>query len=147
MSSIEKAIALAAKKHAGQLDRADQPYILHPLRLMLKFKTPEQQIVAVLHDILEDTDTTVVDLISLGFSPTIIHAVQALTKHANENRIDAAYRAVKNPIARAVKLADVADNMDLSRIAHPTAQDLYRVEEYKQVQHILISAEETLSHS
>lgn len=141
MSSIEKAIALAAKKHAGQVDKANQPYILHPLRLMLSFNTAEQQIVAVLHDILEDTDTTVVDLISLGFSQTVIDAVEALTKHPNENRIEAAYRAVKNPIARAVKLADVSDNMDLSRIVHPSTQDLYRLEEYKQVRQILVSGE------
>lgn len=147
MSSIEKAIALAAKKHAGQLDKADQPYIFHPLRLMLKFKTIELQIVAVLHDILEDTDTTVVDLISLGFDQNVIDAVKALTKLPNENRIEAAYRAVKNPLARAVKLADVADNMDLSRITHPTAQDLHRIEEYKNVQRILMSAEDALSPS
>lgn len=139
MSNIEKAIVLAARKHSGQIDKAHQPYIFHPLRLMLKVKTPEQQIVAVLHDILEDTDTTVVDLISLGFSQQIIDAIEALTKRPNESRIEAAYRAVKNPIARIVKLADVADNMDLSRIPHPTARDFMRLEEYKQVHQILIA--------
>ncbi len=80
MSTIEKAIALAARKHAGQKDKGQQPYIFHPLRLMFKVKTSEQQIVAVLHDILEDTDTTVVDLISLGFSQEIVDAILALTK-------------------------------------------------------------------
>lgn len=140
MSTIEKAIALAARKHAGQKDKGLQPYIFHPLRLMFKVKTPEQQIVAVLHDILEDTDTTVVDLISLGFSQTIVDAVLALTKRTGESRIEAAYRAVKNPIARIVKLADVTDNMDLSRIPHPSAKDLLRLEEYKQVKMILQSA-------
>ena len=139
MSTIEKAIALAAKKHAGQLDKGEQPYILHPLRLMFRMKTTQQQIVAILHDILEDTDTTVVDLISLGFSQEIIDAVVALTKHKGESRIEAAYRAVKNPIARMVKLADIADNMDLSRIKHPTAKDLLRLEEYRQVRQILIT--------
>lgn len=68
MSTLEKAIALAAKKHAGQIDKAGQPYILHPLRLMLNVDTIEQKMVAVMHDLLEDTDTTIVDLISLGFS-------------------------------------------------------------------------------
>ena len=139
MSTIEKAIILATKKHTGQVDKADQPYIFHPLRLMLKVSTTEQKIVAVLHDILEDTDTTVVDLISLGFSDEIVEAVQALTKNRGESRIEAAYRAVKNPIARVVKLADVLDNMDLSRISHPTTRDLIRLEEYKQVQQILIT--------
>lgn len=137
MSTIEIAIALAAKKHAGQIDKAKHPYIFHPLRIMFKMKSPEQQIVAVLHDILEDTDTTVVDLISLGFSQDIIEAILALTKKKNESRIEAAYRAVKNPIARIVKLADVTDNMDVSRITQPSTRDLLRLKEYKHVYQIL----------
>ena len=142
MTIIEKAIALAVQKHAGQIDKGGQPYILHPLRLMFKVKTPEQQIVAVLHDVLEDTDTTVVDLISLGFSSEIIEAIQALTKKEGESRIQAAYRTVKNPIARAVKLVDIADNMDLTRIPQPSEKDLLRLEEYKHVQQILLSGTE-----
>lgn len=142
MTIIEKAIALAVQKHAGQIDKGGQPYILHPLRLMFKVKTPEQQVVAVLHDVLEDTDTTVVDLISLGFSSEIIEAIQALTKKEGESRIEAAYRTVKNPIARAVKLVDIADNMDLTRIPQPSEKDLLRLEEYKHVQQILLSSAE-----
>ena len=137
MSTIEIAIALAAKKHAGQIDKAKHPYIFQPLRIMFKMKSPEQQIVAVLHDILEDTDTTVVDLISLGFNQDIIDAILALTKKKNESRIEAAYRAVKNPLARIVKLADVTDNMDLSRITQPSTKDLLRLKEYKHVYQIL----------
>ena len=137
MSTIEIAIALAAKKHAGQIDKAKHPYIFHPLRIMFKMKSPEQQIVAVLHDILEDTDTTVVDLISLGFNQDIIDAILALTKKKNESRIEAAYRAVKNPLARIVKLADVTDNMDLSRITQPSTKDILRLKEYKHVYQIL----------
>lgn len=145
MSTIEKAIALAAKKHAGQIDKGKHPYIFHPLRLMFKMKSTEQQIVAVLHDILEDTDTTVVDLISLGFSQEIIDAILALTKRKNESRTEAAYRAVQNPIARIVKLADVADNMDISRIKQPSARDLMRIEEYRHVQRILSSGHDLLA--
>ncbi|MDM1247507.1 guanosine-3',5'-bis(diphosphate) 3'-pyrophosphohydrolase [Acinetobacter sichuanensis] len=137
MSTIEKAIALAAKKHTGQLDKGGQPYIFHPLRLMLKVHHPQQQIVAVLHDILEDTDTTIVDLISLGFNQDTIDAILALTKKSGETRIQAAYRAAKNPIAKIVKLADVMDNMDLTRIPQPTQRDLQRLEEYKKVYEIL----------
>ncbi|MBU3847161.1 MAG: HD domain-containing protein [Candidatus Acinetobacter avistercoris] len=139
MSTLEKAIALAANRHAGQVDKANQPYILHPLRVMLKMKTTPQQIVAVLHDILEDTNTTVVELITLGFSSEIVDAVIALTKKEDENRIEVAYRIVKNPLARAVKLADLADNMDISRIPQPSSGDLLRLEEYKKVHQILIS--------
>lgn len=139
MSTLEKAIALAANRHAGQVDKANQPYILHPLRVMLKMKTTPQQIVAVLHDILEDTNTTVVELITLGFNSEIVDAVIALTKKEDENRIEVAYRTVKNPLARAVKLVDLADNMDISRIPQPSSGDLLRLEEYKKVHQILIS--------
>ena len=107
---------------------------------MFKVKTTDQQMVAVLHDILEDTDTTVVDLISLGFSHEVVDAIVALTKKEGESRIEAAYRAVKNPVARTVKLADVAENMDITRIPDPTTKDLLRLEEYKQVQSILMTA-------
>lgn len=140
MSTLEKAIALAAKKHAGQLDKAGQPYILHPLRLMLNVEEPEQKIVAVLHDVLEDTDTTVVDLISLGFSQNVIDAVVALTKKQGESRLDAAKRVIKNSLAKAVKLADLADNMDLTRIKSPTAQDYLRLEEYQKVKEFLMNS-------
>lgn len=140
MSTLEKAIALAAKKHAGQLDKAGQPYILHPLRLMLNVEEPEQKIVAVLHDVLEDTDTTVVDLISLGFSQNVIDAVVALTKKQGESRLDAAKRVIKNSLAKAVKLADLADNMDLTRIKSPTTQDYLRLEEYQKVKEFLMNS-------
>ncbi|ESK40031.1 HD domain-containing protein [Acinetobacter nectaris] len=139
MANLEKAIALATKKHAGQTDKAGQAYILHPLRIMLKMKNDDQRIVAVLHDVLEDTDTTVVDLISIGFAPHIIDAVIALTKKNNESRIEAAFRAVKNSIAREVKLADIADNMDLTRIKNPTVRDKKRLQEYQEVQEILLA--------
>lgn len=139
MSTLEKAIALAAKKHAGQIDKAGQPYILHPLRLMFNVDTIEQKMVAVMHDLLEDTDTTIVDLISLGFSQNVIDAVVALTKKEGESRLDAAKRIVKNPLARTIKLADLADNMDISRIKSPTARDLSRLEEYKKVKEFLLN--------
>ena len=91
---------------------------------MIQMKSPEQQIVAVLHNILETTDTTVVDLITFGFSEDIIDAILALTKKEHESDIEAAYRALNNPIARMVKLADVASNhppeIDLSTQLHLT---------------------------
>lgn len=138
MANLEKAIALAAQQHEGQVDKGGQPYILHPLRLMLKMPDLDTQMIAILHDILEDTPTTAEDLAQFGFSTTIIQAIQALTKFDGESRIDAAHRAAKNPLARMVKLADVTDNMDLSRIPQPTAQDFSRLKEYEQVKTILM---------
>lgn len=111
MSTLENAIALAARKYAGLAEDTQLPTIFHPLRLMIQMKSPEQQIVAVLHNILESTDTTVVDLITFGFSDDIIDAILALTKKEHESDIDAAYRALNNPIARMIKLADVATNL------------------------------------
>lgn len=145
MSTLEKAIALAATQHAGQLDKGGQPYILHPLRLMLQFSNPTLQIIAVLHDILEDTATTAEDLEALGFSAEIIKSIQALTKQTGESRLEAAKRTVLNPLATQVKYVDVLDNMNLSRINNPTARDFARLEEYKEVLEIFKQAKKPLN--
>lgn len=137
MSTIEKAIEIAAIAHAGDIDKAGTPYIFHPIRLMLAVKTPSEQMAAVLHDTVEDTDITFNDLKNAKFPQEVIDAVEALTKRNGESRIDAAARAVANPIARIVKLADVTDNMDLSRISTPTEKDYSRLEEYKAVKKLL----------
>lgn len=138
MSTLEKAIEIAAKAHAGQTDKAGAPYILHPLRVMLSVIGNEEKITAVLHDVVEDTEIDFVDLVNEGFSVEIVDALRCLTKLEGESRFDAAHRAVVNPIARAVKLADVTDNMDLSRIAHPTEKDYARLKQYEQVRTILL---------
>ncbi|GAA5630250.1 bifunctional (p)ppGpp synthase/hydrolase RelA [Acinetobacter calcoaceticus] len=139
MATLERAISLAAERHAGQVDKANAPYILHPLRVMLNVPEIEHKIVAVLHDILEDTATTIDELYRLGFQTHLIDAIIALTKQEGESRIQAAQRTVQNPIARVVKLADITDNMDLSRIQSPTMKDFERLKEYQQVRDILLS--------
>ncbi len=141
MPTLERAIELAARAHAGQVDKAGQPYILHPMRVMLSVTTEQERIAAMLHDIVEDTPMTIEALRAEGFSEDILSAVFALTKTEGEARLDAAKRAAANPISRVVKLADVADNMDLKRIAAPTdkdLKDLARVEEYKKVRAVLL---------
>ncbi|KKW79703.1 guanosine-3',5'-bis(diphosphate) 3'-pyrophosphohydrolase [Acinetobacter sp. AG1] len=138
MATLEQAISLAAKQHEGQVDKANAPYILHPLRVMLNVPTIEHKIVAVLHDILEDTETTIEDLYQFGFQQHIIDAIVALTKKQGETRLEAAQRARQNPIARVVKLADINDNMDLSRIQSPTVKDFERLKEYQQVRDLLL---------
>lgn len=138
MATLEQAISLAAKQHEGQVDKANAPYILHPLRVMLNTPTIEHKIVAVLHDILEDTETTIEDLYQFGFQEHIIDAIVALTKKQGETRLEAAQRARQNPIARVVKLADINDNMDLSRIQSPTVKDFERLKEYQQVRDLLL---------
>ncbi len=121
----------------GQVDKAGQPYIHHPLRVMQNAQHPDAKIVAVLHDILEDTATSETDLRSLGFDENIIHAVLAVTKQDGESRFQAVQRTIKNPIACEVKLADLRDNMDLSRLPKISAKDLIRYKQYQKVQKIL----------
>ena len=143
MSTLERAIEIAARAHAGQLDKAGQPYVLHPLRLMLAVNTPMERMAAVLHDVVEDTSVTLEDLRTEGFAWEILAAVHALTKTDGESRLCAARRAAANPIARRVKLANVADNMDIGRIANPTAKDYARVKEYEQVRELLLANGDT----
>lgn len=137
MVCIEQAIAFAATKHMGQVDKANAPYILHPLRVMMNVSTIQQKIVAVLHDVLEDTNTTVDELYELGCDNDIVEAILALTKLKGESRTEAAKRTLQNPIARVVKIADINDNMDLSRIHSPTDKDFERIKEYQLVRDIL----------
>ena len=139
MATLEQAIAFAAQQHAGQVDKANAPYILHPIRVMLNVPDIEHKIVAVLHDVLEDTETSAEDLYALGFQTHIVEAIVALTKKQGESRLQAVQRTVQNPIARVVKLADITDNMDLSRIPAPTLKDLERLNEYKQVRDTLLA--------
>ena len=139
MATLERAIAIAATAHAGQLDKAGQPYILHPLRVMLRVTSEPERIAAVLHDVVEDSDVSLQDLQGEGFQPEVIAAIDALTKRPGESRLQAAARAAADPIARQVKLADNAENMDLGRIANPSARDIARIEEYAEVRKILLA--------
>jgi len=140
MPTLERAIEIAARAHAGQVDKAGEPYVLHPMRLMLKVRGPLQRMAAVLHDVVEDSAVTLQDLRDEGFPAEVVDAVQALTKQEGESRLSAAARAAANPIARVVKLADVGDNMDMSRIANPTDKDYARLREYEQVRDLLLAA-------
>lgn len=98
---------------------------------------------AVLHDVVEDTAVTLEDLENEGFHPDVIAAIDALTKKPGECRLEAATRAAGNSIARVVKLADVTDNMDISRIADPEDRDFERLKEYVKVRKLLIDHGET----
>lgn len=133
MATLERAIALAAQAHEGQVDTAGAPYILHPLRMMLSVDTPEARVAAVLHDVVEDTPVSLEELRAEGFSEAVIGAVEALTKRPEEeDDYDAFIRRVApNPLARQVKLADLRDNCDVSRIAQPSQKDWRRIEKYK----------------
>lgn len=132
MSTLERAIAVAAKAHEGQQDKGGSAYILHPLRVMMRVCTPEQRIVAVLHDVLEDSTTSLADLARAGFNLKILAAVQALSRRGDESYEAFVFRLGSDPLARVVKLADLADNSDLSRIPLPGPEDLARLQRYQQ---------------
>ncbi|AHL33261.1 GTP pyrophosphokinase [Pseudomonas brassicacearum] len=131
MSTLERAISIAALAHEGQTDKGGAPYILHPLNVMLRLAHREERIVAVLHDVIEDTCVTVADLREEGFSEAILVAIESLTKHEGETYQAFIERAARNPLARRVKLADLAENSDLSRIENPSQKDLDRLEKYR----------------
>jgi GTP diphosphokinase / guanosine-3',5'-bis(diphosphate) 3'-diphosphatase len=137
MSSIEKAIEIATRAHAGQVDKAGALYVFHPFRLMIAMSGQYERMAAVLHDVVEDTAVTLNDLRAAGFPPEVIDAVDVLTKREGESRLDAEMRASRNPVARVVKMADVEDNMDMRRIADPTEKDYARLKEYEQVRTLL----------
>ena len=87
MSTLERAIGIACEAHAGQFDKGGEPYILHPLRLMLRMATEAERITAVLHDVVEDSQFTIEDLIAEGFAREIVNAVAALSKREGEDYI------------------------------------------------------------
>ncbi len=131
MSTLERAIALAAKAHEGQVDKADAPYILHPLRMMLRLSTIEERMTAVLHDVVEDCGVSLENLRAEGFSETVIEAIDSVTRRPDESYEAFVLRAAEHPIGRRVKLMDLEDNSDLSRIANPTIRDYDRIEKYR----------------
>ncbi len=115
MATLERAIELAARAHAGQSDKQGGPYILHPLRVMMACVSVNAKMVGVLHDTIEDTDLTEADLRHEGFAEEIIQAVLAVTRRKNETYTDFVIRAARLELAREVKLADLADNSRLDR--------------------------------
>src|SRR4051812_21862726 len=115
VATIEKALQVAAKAHEGQRDKEGLPYILHPLRAMMRVQGEEAQIVAVLHDVIEDTPVTADDLRAAGFSEAVVAAVVCVTHRRDEPYADYVVRCKGNDIARRVKVADLEDNSRLDR--------------------------------
>lgn len=130
MSLLERAISIAVSAHQGQRDKADKPYILHPLRLMFKMQTENEMISAVLHDVVEDTEWTIEKLEAEGFSAEVITAVKLLTHNKKVPYKKYIENIKTNKIALKVKLADLEDNLDIKRIAHPGFKDYARLAEY-----------------
>lgn len=132
MATVERAIAIAAEAHAGQVDKVGQSYILHPLRVMLAQTSNAARIVGVLHDVVEDTDYSLEDLRREGFGRGVLEALDAVTRRSEETYEEFIQRSASaGGIARSVKCADLLDNCDLSRIAEPSQKDYDRIARYR----------------
>jgi (p)ppGpp synthase/HD superfamily hydrolase len=128
---LEKAIDIALKAHSGKLDKGGNAYILHPLRVMFTMQTTEGKIVAALHDVVEDSNITIQQLEEEKFSKRILAAVALLTKKENQPYQEYILAIKKNPLAVKVKLADLKDNMNLTRMKQITEADKQRMKKYK----------------
>jgi len=135
---LERAIEIAVEAHKGQIDKGGSPYILHPLRVMMSVDLELEKIVAVLHDVVEDSNWTFEALLAEGFSIEVIEALQSVTKESPDEDYDLfIQRAIHNPIGRKVKLADLRDNLDVTRITELAEKDLQRINKYKKALKIL----------
>ena len=128
---IDIALAIAKKAHAGQVDKAGIDYIQHPLYVAGQVKTEQEKAVALLHDVIEDSDVTVDDLLVSGLSNEVVTAVQILTKKKGQSYQEYLEKVKSNNLARVVKLADLKHNSDLSRLKSVTNTDYERVKKYK----------------
>lgn len=130
MSDLTTAIKIACEAHANQKDKAGEPYILHPLRLMQRLKDKDTMIVAVLHDVIEDSQFDLAFLEAEGFDKSILKAVDAVTKRDGEAYQNFIERLSFNGMAIKVKIEDLKDNLDLTRLTSVNGKDLERITKY-----------------
>lgn len=127
---LNKAIEIATKAHENQKDKAGVDYIYHPLRVSEMCEKMDEKIVAVLHDTIEDTYVTADFLANLGFPRYIIEAVLSVTRRNDENYQDFIERCKNNPIGKIVKVNDLKDNLDLTRLKRISEKDVNRINKY-----------------
>ena len=136
--NLTRAIDIAITAHQGLKDKVGKPYITHVMRVMERCKTEEEKIVAALHDVVEDTSTTIDDLRKEGFSEKVLAAVAAITKNKGESKSHYIGRVRKNPLAIRVKLNDLEDNMDIRRLPKISDSDVERLSKYLQIYRMLL---------
>ena len=130
--NLERAIEIAQEAHKGVKDRGGHDYINHPIRVMHAMSNDQEKIVAILHDVVEDSDWTFDRLKEEGFEDSVIQSLRCVTKYSEEEDYqEFIKRAATNKIATKVKMADIEDNLDLSRLGTLTEKDLTRIEKYK----------------
>ena len=135
----KKAMKFCFKAHKDQVDKSGMPYVFHPFHVAEQMTDEATTIVALLHDVVEDTDYTLEDIAAEGFGKEILEAVALMTHEDDVPYLDYVAKLKENPIARAVKLADLAHNSDLSRIGEIDEETKQRLEKYKKARAILES--------
>ena len=131
MSTIEKAIEIAVAAHKGQKDKSGADYILHPLRVMERGKSEIEKICGVLHNVVEDSERTFKKLENEGFSNEVIAVLRCVTKESEKEDYDVFInRIAQNPIAIEVKINDLLDNMDITRLKELNEEDVKRLNKY-----------------
>lgn len=138
--TLERAIDIAVQAHRGQTRRNGEPYVLHPLRVMTACRTDKARIVAVLHDVVEDSDVTVGDLREAGFDEDILHALDLVTHERSVDYDQYVERIAHDPLAREVKIADLEDNLDLTQLPNVSERDLARTARYHAARRRLLKA-------
>ena len=130
--NLERAIEIAQEAHKGVKDKGGHDYIHHPIRVMHAMSNKKEKIVAILHDVVEDSDWTFERLKEEGFEDSVIESLRCVTKYSEEEDYqEFIKRAATNKIATKIKMADIEDNLDLSRLGTLTEKDLTRIEKYK----------------
>ena len=110
---LHKAITIASEAHQGQSSINGEPYILHPLRLLIKAKSNEERIIAILHDVIEKTNISLLDLKNKGFDQNIISSIDSLSRRRSESYIEYIKRLMQNKTSVKIKLLDLADNIKI----------------------------------
>ena len=129
---LERAIQIATQAHAGFRDKGGNIYILHPIAVMMRCETNEEKIVAILHDVVEDSEWTFDALLKEGFSAEVVEALKSVTKEAKDEDYDSfIQRCSNNKIGRNVKIADLRDNLDITRMGELSEKDIKRTNKYK----------------
>lgn len=137
----KKAVNLMFEAHKEQRDKSGLPYVFHPFHLAEQMEDETTTLVALLHDVVEDTDYTLDDLRRMGFSQEVCEAVDLMTHREGVPYMDYVRRIKTNPVAVKVKLADLRHNSDMTRMEAPTERDLQRAEKYREAMRLLLDKE------
>ena len=131
--NLDRAIEIAVAAHKGHVDKGGNPYILHPLSVMMSLDSEEERISGVLHDVVEDSEEWSFEKLRLeGFSIPVIEALKSVTKLSDDEDYDVFItRCLSNPIGRRVKIADIQHNLDVTRIGVIEERDMDRLNKYK----------------